>query len=148
MKDDFTLIGHAPVDSGQLMLVDPSYIDSNWRYERFQDTRRYRHKVTGAVLQYGVHFGRYDDPILSCECMSMNQLLETGAWEEEFVPVPGGLSYNSVSRTTVNSDSGEVECAVAFRTGWGDGNYPVFARRNKDGRIAEVRIVFIDDDED
>ena len=31
---------------------------------------------------------------------------------------------------------------VVVSTGWGDGEYPVLIRRNKAGRIAEVRVVF------
>jgi hypothetical protein len=34
--------------------------------------------------------------------------------------------------------------AAVFSTGWGDGVYPVFAKI-KDGRIAEVRIQFMDE---
>jgi hypothetical protein len=33
-------------------------------------------------------------------------------------------------------------------SGWGDGTYPVLIRRNEEGRIAEARIVFIDEEDD
>jgi hypothetical protein len=32
---------------------------------------------------------------------------------------------------------------VTVSTGYGDGCYPVFVKRNKEGRIAEVRVKFI-----
>ena len=32
---------------------------------------------------------------------------------------------------------------VTVGTGYGDGCYPVFVRRSKEGRIAEVRVKFI-----
>ncbi len=33
------LIGHVGVDSGQLLLCDPCYIDSEWEQEDFTDIR-------------------------------------------------------------------------------------------------------------
>lgn len=142
-RNDFTLLARVPVDSGQLLLVDPCYIDGRWRYEPFEDIRKYRHKVTGKVLQYRVDFERYDDPIAHYDGLTMNELVDTGEWEQVPVPVPSGLSYNSISRTTVNEDGGNVtELAAAFRTGYGDGYYPVLVRRDKDGRIMQVLIDF------
>lgn len=38
--------------------------------------------------------------------------------------------------------------AVVVSSGYGDGSYPVFVRKNKEGRIAEVKIVFIDEFEE
>lgn len=34
---------------------------------------------------------------------------------------------------------------ITVRTGYGDGTYPVYVKRNKEGRIAEVKIVFIEE---
>lgn len=38
-----------------------------------------------------------------------------------------------------------VAGGVALTAGYGDGGYPVMVRRRADGRIAEMRIVFIED---
>lgn len=38
-----------------------------------------------------------------------------------------------------------IEGGVALTAGYGDGTYPVLVRRLPNGRIAEVRIVFIED---
>lgn len=40
-------------------------------------------------------------------------------------------------------NNGNAGLGVTVRTGWGDGIYPVEVRRHPDGRIAEVRVVFI-----
>jgi hypothetical protein len=37
---------------------------------------------------------------------------------------------------------------VLVQSGYGDGTYPVYVRKNSEGRIAEVKIVFIGEDED
>lgn len=34
---------------------------------------------------------------------------------------------------------------ITVRTGYGDGTYPVYAKRNNEGRITEVKIVFIEE---
>lgn len=41
-------------------------------------------------------------------------------------------------------DLGHAGLGVCVDTGWGDGVYPVCIRRTKSGRIAEVRVVFIE----
>lgn len=42
------------------------------------------------------------------------------------------------------------DCALAYvvQTGWGDGEYPVIATYNDEGRVAAVTVVFIPEDED
>ena len=45
-------------------------------------------------------------------------------------------------------DKGHAGLGVCVSTGYGDGTYPVEVKRNDEGRIAAVRIVFISEDED
>ncbi len=45
--------------------------------------------------------------------------------------------------TQFNYDLGHAGLGVCVATGYGDGFYPVEVRRSEDGRIAEVRVVFI-----
>ena len=40
-----------------------------------------------------------------------------------------------------------IRAGVCVHTGWGDGEYPVYVTRNKEGRIASVTIEFITDEE-
>lgn len=46
-----------------------------------------------------------------------------------------------------NYDMGHAGLGVVVSTGYGDGSYPVYVRRNSEGRIAEVRVVFIEEEE-
>ena len=55
------LIGHVAVDSGQLMICDPGYIDSQWENEDFEDVRVYKNKHTSKTLTYGKDFKNYEE---------------------------------------------------------------------------------------
>ena len=46
------LLGHVGVDSGQLLITDPCYIDSSWEKENCIDTRIYKHKKTKKLFKY------------------------------------------------------------------------------------------------
>lgn len=41
-----------------------------------------------------------------------------------------------------NYNHGHPGLGVAVQTGYGDGTYPVYIRRNKEGRVMEVKAVF------
>jgi len=41
----------------------------------------------------------------------------------------------------------QLHTAVTCSSGWGDGRYPVFIRRAPDGAVAELNIVFIEEEE-
>lgn len=87
------LIGTCAVDSGQILLIDPCYIDSMWSDESYEDVCR----------------------------VSLGE-----------------------------NQAGHVQSLLATVTssGWGDGEYPVYAEY-RDGRVASVTIEFIwDEDED
>lgn len=43
---------------------------------------------------------------------------------------------------------GHEGLGVAVRTGYGDGEYPVSIRRDEDGRVAEVRVVFVGEEDE
>lgn len=138
-------LGHASVDSGQLLLIDPAYL-SRWEQKAFEDIRIYQHKQTGKTLQYGVDFQMYSDPLPQYDGKDMNELNRTGEWSRLPVPQDTGLNYNAVSHTTLSpTRGGGVDLGVAFATGWGDGHYPVQVRRNSEGRIMQVLIDFDDD---
>jgi len=46
-----------------------------------------------------------------------------------------------------NYKGGHPGLGVTVQTGYGDGSYPVYVKRNTDGNIAEVKVVFIPEDE-
>lgn len=47
-----------------------------------------------------------------------------------------------------NYKLGHPGLGVCVSTGWGDGHYPVYIRLNDEGRVAEARVVFIDESEE
>lgn len=56
-----------------------------------------------------------------------------------------GLYHTGVA--AFSHDAGHPGMGVCVSTAYGDGTYPVYVKRDRHGRIAEVRIVFADADE-
>ena len=151
------LIGEVAVDSGQLLLCDPCYIDSEWVKEDFEDFRAYQHKDTGNVLTYKIDFRNYAEPIEAYGGKNMNELIKTGEWEE--VPDIKGpvnpFSYNACAKATLSEDGhgelkfklGHLGAGVAFSTAFGDGLYPVYAKYSDEGTLQSVEVIFWEDDE-
>lgn len=147
---EIKLIGHVGVDSGQLVLCDPCYIDSEWEKEDFEDIRIYKHKETGDQLQYRVHFENYEQMIPKYG-KTMNELTATGEWTlEEKRTAKHGFSYNACSQATLSEDGfgqlkykmGHEGVGVAFRTAFGDGMYPVYAIYDNNGDLYKVEVQF------
>lgn len=140
------LVGYVPVDSGQVIIVDPCYLDK-WKDNEFEDIRRFRGTATGQIFEYPRDFKKFDQPVHSG--LSMNELLKRG-WVEQIPDDPDdSLSYNGACRATLAEggtgqlrfDNG-IEAAVASRTAYGDGVYPVYAYKDKTGRITKLEIIF------
>lgn len=150
------LIGHVGVDSGQLLLCDPCYIDSEWKKEKFEDFRSYQHKNTGVKLTFPLDFMNYLEPIEAYDGKNMNELLETGEWDKlESTPAVHPFSYNACAKATLSEDGhgqlnynmGHPGVGVAFSTAFGDGMYPVIAHYMDDGTLRSVEVVFQNDEE-
>lgn len=141
-------MGSVGVDSGQLMLTDPCYIDSQWIHEEFRDTRVYRDRLSGEEFQFRVDFQRFDENIEKYG-LSPNQLIEDSVWEEiesQNLNSPLKYSYDGACRATLNEGFGELNyqngnpgAGVVFQSGYGDGFYPVYGERH-DGRIVRVYV--------
>jgi len=147
------LIGHVAVDSGQLLVCDPCYIDSEWEKEDFEDVRIYKHKDTSDTLQYRKDFANYEQVIPKYN-KTMNELNATGEWEEMCAhPVVHSFSYNACAKATLSHRGhgplkfkmGHDGAGVAFRTAWGDGYYPVYAVYDDYGDLIKVEVVFQED---
>jgi hypothetical protein len=153
---EMELIGHVGVDSGQLLLCDPCYIDSEWSKEEFTDIRIYEHKDTKERLQYRVDFPHYEAEITKYG-KNMNELLKTGEWLD--VPATDSefpFSYNACCKATLsnnghgqlNYNAGHPGVGVAFTTQISDGYYPVYAIYNDNGDLLKVEVLFQSDDDD
>lgn len=157
-------VGRVGVDSGQLMVCDPCYVDSQW----VRDTEPPGHKTIvptaagrrhwkglpkGWSATFPFEWGTYADvaPALG---MSVSDALAAKLLEfAPESPPSRAFSYRGACEVSgkMGGDFGQLEngigvpIAVAFSSGFGDGVYDVLAQRNKDGRIVEVRVVLIDD---
>jgi hypothetical protein len=142
------LIGHVAVDSGQLMICDPGYIDSQWENEDFEDIRVYKNKHTSRTLTYGKDFIKYDDELPEYG-KSMNDLIKEHDWEVTESPkAKSGFSYNACAKATLSKDGhgelsfkmGHTGAGLAFGTAYGDGFYPVYAHYDEEGVILSVTV--------
>ena len=147
-RKDEILIGYVGVDSGQLMVCDPCYIDSEWKQEEFD----WKEKV---IFPDGK-----EEPIKRCSKRWFELLDDINSGKLKLADIPEdakhSFSYNAVAKKTLpephygqlNYKAGHPGVAVAFSSGIGDGLYPVYAKIVDMGelgpRIAEVRIDMLD----
>ncbi len=124
------------VDSGQVMITDPCYIDSEWKGKTEPSfDRKVMDTKTKKVYEFGVDFSSYEEKI---EGDTVNNHLVTG----RFKPVPpkrtgkGEYSYRGVCDATLNNKGhagqlnykmGHAGAGVVASSGYGDGSYPVYA---------------------
>lgn len=106
-KKTWELIGWFSVDSGQIIIVDPCYLN---------DFKNNANEFEKLVKEDGSG----DKDFSYCGCCNAT-LSKQG----------GGQLYNGV-----------FNIAVAIETGYGDGVYPVYVKRDENGRIVRVLIKF------
>jgi len=158
-KEVWQLAGEVGVDSGQLMVCDPCYVDSEWipkqpspGHPTLVLSPRGKIKFprsTTFKYKWPFPWGNYSDncPILG---MSINDARVKGFLEEVVALPVREFSYRGACDVShrlgnnfgqLNYRLGHPGVGVAFSSGNGDGVYPVYARRNREGRVVEVRIV-------
>lgn len=156
-------LGVVGVDSGQLLITDPGYIDSQWEEEEFvPDYPIYRLNQQGRARFpkapetwtwrcFRDGSSNYGTPLQVLSGMSINTARDEGLLEAvpHDTPEPSAsFSYNACCRLTIGQSYGQLNyrlghegVGVVFSSGYGDGTYPVYGRFDDDGRIVEVRIV-------
>jgi len=149
-------IGVVGVDSGQLVICDPCYIDSEWdhndEYDRDQvfDVSYMGKKSVfdmGEALKNGINFNTL---LKQYENLTMNELVKEGFAKERPVKETKTFGYNGCCKATIsknrggqlNYKMGHAGAGVAVSSGYGDGVYPVIAHYNDEGRVAKVEIIF------
>ena len=174
-ESDWTYFGEVGVDSGQLMVCDPHYIENRWEKESDSEessviAKGWQHK-DGTVLYCELHgsaptpdavgFHNFDQ-LIPMYRQTVNQMNASGDTKE--MPRDrlneGKFSYAGCCDATVedpnfgqmNFHNGISGAGVAFSSGFGDGLYDVYGKiKDYDDfgpRIAEVRIVMIGDDDE
>ena len=152
-----TLIGKVGVDSGQLMVTDPCYLD---RFENndYKPTRKYV-CVTDKkkIIEWPRDFYNYEDDIIDGYNKNMNTLIK----DKLFIQVKDEIIDSSYSFVGACHQSSKTEnqggelgngLGLSFSTGYGDGAYPVYAYYEESEswgkRVKKIEIEFITDDDD
>jgi len=162
MKTTTENVGYVAVDSGQLMICEPCYIESMWKADaEYNSVRKYRSK-DGNIYAYGEEggdmlgdvketFTAYDKP-LKATGKTPNELMQSGDWEPidpaEYDEQVGEFSYAGASKATLTKDrcgplrlaQGHEGAGFAFST-YGDGMYSVNVTKDENGMITKVEIV-------
>lgn len=157
-------IGFVGVDSGQIVICDPCYIDSQWKKEEFNLKRTYKHR-DGSIMKHtykhrenDMEFHSYDD-IIPKYGKSMNDMISNKDVKEidDTTPPEHEFSYNACCKKTcgpdgmgqLNYEMGHAGVAVVSGNFGGDGTFPVIADIDKDGMVKSITIVFCcEEDED
>ena len=148
------LLGHVGVDSGQLMVTDPCYLN---RFENndYKPTRKYV-CVTDKkkIIEWPRDFYNYEDDIIDGYSKNMNTLIK----DKLFIQVKDEIIDSSYSFVGACHQSSKTEnqggelgngLGLSFATGFGDGSYPVYAYyEDVNGwgkRVSKIEIEFITD---
>ncbi len=144
-------MGNVSVDSGQLLITDPCYLEK-WSINLYADETAffaslYHDQDTGLnwadskCSEAEKLFDHYMQPLPEYDGLTPNQLIEQGRWVKQ-VNIDqhehlGQYSYLGACHATLGDEpGGELDTdgsnGVAFATG-GDGCYPVYAKQRKVG---------------
>ena len=118
-------LGCVGVDSGQLIVTDPCYIDELWEKEDFE-----RDELGIPQDEKRKDYFNYS----RVGCHNQNRKNSGG---ELF-----GLNRTKERDGDKEYDYSHISLGTTFSTGYGDGCYPVYGKSNDDGRIMGVFIDF------
>lgn len=116
---EVALLGEVGVDSGQLMITDPCYVDQEWLHEPFEKL----------PVHEPVALGNSSDGARPRTNDQAFQYSYDGACQAALSTGHGELVFRK----------GHPGAGVAFSTAFGDGLYPVFGEKHH-GRITRVYI--------
>lgn len=142
-------MGFVSVDSGQLMITDPCYIDTEWQKEKFEDVRLYKDITTSKVYQYRKDFSNYNEKI-DGYTETVNELCESGKFEPIEIGGESTFSYAGACHATISQEGygqlkfkmGHEGAGIAVSTVNGDGDYPVYAEKYN-GNIVRMYVNLI-----
>lgn len=159
MPPGFQQIGAVAVDSGQLVICDPHYIDSQWKRDTAPAAPLYKDTVDGTLWYCECHgesahpnaepFATFETPLPEYDGQVMNKLISTKRVRQlERGDPTGEFSYTGCCEMTTRRPGagsllfpmGHQGAGVAFSSGHGGGFYPVIAKI-RGNVIEEVRII-------
>lgn len=139
-------MGMVAVDSGQLMITDPCYINSEWQDDKFEDIRLLKDTETGNIYQFRKDFSNYEEKIAGFD-QTVNELTASGRLEVIEIDNSDKInfSYAGACYATMSEKGygkmpfklGHEGAGIAVTTVMGDGMYPVYAEKY-DGKIVRV----------
>ena len=161
--DERVLLGCVGVDSGQLMVCDPTYIDHEWQHTHDEDfmsaiseLSQYRDTETGEIFQHPMNW----DAIYR-NGKTYNEAYADGLFEE-YIPdsvkeIAKHFSYAGCCANTLHGFGGQLHypkghagAGVVFSSGLGDGIYEVWATIGEvEGwgrRVKKVEILLMDEE--
>lgn len=140
-------LGEVGVDSGQLMITDPCYLENEWTPDELEEAEIYIDTLQGAIYQSNKDFQNYEE-VLPRYGKTIQQLIDSGILVKRQLEYPelSQYSYEGVCKATANAGYGELAyrlghkgAGVAFSTAFGDGLYPIYGEKH-DGRIVRVYV--------
>jgi hypothetical protein len=149
------LLGVCGVDSGQLVVCDPCYIDSGWIKGQepaypvevlTEKGKKFFPDNKDWSWQYNGHGTTYGSPQAALGGRSVNEARDEGLVKATPAPVKKEFSYRgccdaSTGDNRIPFEAGHEGQAVCFSSGYGDGCFEVWGKTNEDGSIVEVRII-------
>lgn len=145
-KYEIEEMGFVAVDSGQLMITDPCYIDSEWQNIDYEDIRLLRDTETQKKYQFRKDFNNYEEKISGFE-ETVNELIASGRLisidtdnSDKISFSYAGACHSSMSEKGYGAmpfKLGHEGAGIAVTTVMGDGMYPVYAEKY-DGKIVRV----------
>lgn len=163
-------LGVVGVDSGQLMIIDPCYINSEWKVDGTPIAVKFwgrdEDKLSSLLKNIGYSISEDGTKYISCTDINaedtLNIIRKTAKENDLLIvsTIETDNSYDTVCKLTsdeekqggqLNYKLGHEGLGVVFRSGFGDGMYEVFATIKDCGewgeRVSKVEIILIDDEE-
>ena len=140
-------LGEVGVDSGQLLITDPFYLESEWTPAALEEEEIYIDSLQNAVYQAGKDFQGYEE-VLPEYGRTIQELIDSGILVKRRLEDSklSQYSYEGVCKATLDAGYGELAyrrghkgAGVAFSTAFGDGLYPIYGEKH-DGRIVRVYV--------
>lgn len=146
-EPEIVMLGEVGVDSGQLLVTDPCYIDSEWEYEPHPNEWRLRDTATGNELTV-----LWEREVLDSEYLNLGITISEAFDQGRLVALPDEhegpfrYTYDGSCKATSGEGFGELVfkkghtgAGVAFSTAFGDGIYPIFGEK-RGGRIVRAYV--------